>query len=115
LPRAASSERPTSSNLSATRTFIGSGGRPLPERLPVKDGDGEAVERLVARLGDDHVADLDLRVRVDPLGHLLAEPLALRHHGRREHLDPVEAAVLAEGCLADADVRTHDATATSPC
>src|SRR5690349_1608541 len=99
-----SSLMPTSSNLSATRTFIaGASAR----RLPEEHRDRQAVERLVARLRHDHVAHLEVRVLVDPVGHLVAQPLAVRDHGRREHLHPVELAVLPEGGLPDADVRTH--------
>ena len=53
--------------------------------FPVEEGDREAVERLVARLGDDLVDDTDLRVAFQPLGDLLAQLVALN-----ERLDRLE-------------------------
>src|ERR1022692_2415954 len=67
-----------------------------PPRVPIllifppEDGDGEAVEGLVGRLGHDRVYDLTVLVLADPGRHLLTQVLALLRHRRREDLYAVE-------------------------
>src|SRR5450432_876941 len=62
----------------------------------IEHGDRDAVERFVRRLRDDELRHHARRIRIDPVRDLLAELIAIRDHGRREHLHSVKDLVLAE-------------------